>query len=313
LFGVVAPNSGNQSILVKYGTEQQKEQWLLPLIDGTMESGFSMTEPHNAGSDPRSLTTTAVEDGDDWVINGHKWFTSNGISADFFIVMCRAVAPGAEPTNGPMVQIIVPTNTPGVNIVRGIGIWGGRTSDHCEVLYENVRVPKENLLGHVGEGHQAAQDRLGAGRIYHCMNAVGQMWRAFDLMVERARTRQVHGGLLEDKQFIQGFIADSYIDIQAARLMTLHAAEKIDQGLQGARTDISAIKVFVPSAYGRVVDRAIQVWGAAGISNDLPLAGMFLGARTLRLADGPDEVHRILIAKNVLGQYAKGEGWDFGN
>jgi acyl-CoA dehydrogenase len=314
LFGVVAPNSGNQSILAKYGTKEQKEQWLLPLIDGTMESGFSMTEPENAGSDPRSLTTTAVEDGDHWVINGHKWFTSNGIEADFFIVMCRAVRAGKEPTkNDPMVQIIVPTTVPGVNIVRGIGIWGRKESDHCEVRYEDVRVPIENALGQVGEGHQAAQDRLGAGRIYHCMNSVGQMWRAFDLMVERARSREVHGGLLQDKQFIQGFIADSYIDIQAARLMTLHAAEKIDQGPQAARTDISAIKVFVPSAYMRVVDRAIQVWGAAGVSNDLPLSAMFLGARTLRIADGPDEVHRILIAKNVLGQYAKGEGWDFGN
>jgi acyl-CoA dehydrogenase len=314
LFGVVAPNSGNQSILAKYGTEEQKEQWLMPLIDGTMESGFSMTEPQNPGSDPRSLTTTAVQIGDQWVINGHKWFTSNGLEADFFIVMCRAVAEGAEPTSkDPMVQIIVPTTTPGVKIVRGIGIWGRKESDHCEVLYEDVRVPVENALGAVGQGHQAAQDRLGAGRIYHCMNSVGQMWRAFDLMVERARTRQVHGGLLQDKQFIQGFIADSYIDIQAARLMTLHAAEKIDQGLQGARTDISAIKIFVPAAYTRVVDRAIQVWGAAGVSNDLPLAGMYLGARTLRIADGPDEVHKILIAKNVLGQYSKGEGWDFGN
>jgi acyl-CoA dehydrogenase len=314
LFGVVAPNSGNQSILVKYGTAEQKEKWLLPLIDGTMESGFSMTEPHNPGSDPRSLDTTAVADGDHWVINGHKWFTSNGIDANFFIVMCRAVEAGAEnKKQGPMVQIIVPTDVNGVNIVRGIGIWGRRESDHCEVIYDNVRVPLENALGRVGEGHQAAQDRLGAGRIYHCMNSIGQMWRAFDLMVERTRTREVHGGKLEDKQFIQGFIADSYIDIQAARLMTLHAAEKIDGGLQGARTDISAIKVFVPAAYSRVVDRAIQVWGAAGVTNDLPLAGMYLGARTLRLADGPDEVHKILIAKNVLGQYAKGEGWDFGN
>jgi acyl-CoA dehydrogenase len=314
LFGVVAPNSGNQSILVKYGTETQKEQWLMPLIDGTMESGFSMTEPHNPGSDPRSLTTQAVADGDEWVINGHKWFTSNGLAADFFIVMCRVGEKGEEPSRkGPMVQIIVPTKTEGVEIVRGIGIWGRRESDHCEVKYTNVRVPIENALGNVGEGHQAAQDRLGAGRIYHCMNSVGQMWRAFDLMVERARAREVHGGLLQDKQFIQGFIADSYIDIQAARLMTLHAAEQVDRGLQGARTDISAIKVFVPAAYSRVVDRAIQVWGAAGVSNDLPLAAMYLGARTLRLADGPDEVHRILIAKNVLGQFAKGEGWDFGN
>ncbi len=314
LFGVVAPNSGNQSILVKYGTAEQKQKWLLPLIEGTMESGFSMTEPHNAGSDPRSLDTIAVRDGDHFVINGHKWFTSNGINADFFIVMCRAVeSADANRKSGPMVQIIVPADTKGVNIVRAIGVWGRSGSDHCEIKYEDVRVPVENALGRVGEGHQAAQDRLGAGRIFHCMNSIGQMWRAFDLMIERSRTREVHGGKLEDKQFIQGFIADSYIDIQASRLMTLHAAEKIDAGLQGARTDISAIKVFVPAAYGRVVDRAIQVWGAAGVSNDLPLAGMFMGARTLRIADGPDEVHKVLIAKNILGQYAKGESWDFGN
>jgi acyl-CoA dehydrogenase len=315
LFGVVAPNSGNQTILVKYGTQEQKERWLLPLIEGDMESGFSMTEPHNPGSDPRSLTTTAVRDGDEWVINGHKWFTSNGIEADFFIVMCRVVdeSDDAVARSGSMAQIIVPTDTEGVNIVRGIGIWGQPRSDHCEVVYENVRVPIENILGQVGDGHRAAQDRLGAGRIFHCMNSIGQMWRAFDLMVERALTRQVHGGLLKDKQFVQGFIADSYIDIQAARLMTIHTAERVDHNDLDARTDISAIKVFVPAAYHRVVDRAIQVWGAAGVTNDLPLAGMYLGARTLRLADGPDEVHRILIAKNVIGRYESGETWDFGN
>ena len=313
LFGVVAPNSGNQSILVKYGTPEQKRQWLLPLIDGTMESGFSMTEPHNPGSDPRSLDTSAVIQGDDFIINGHKWFTSNGIDADFFIVMCRVIEAGADPKVGPMVQVIVPAAVKGVNIVRGIGVWGRGESDHCEVKYEDVRVPVANALGRVGEGHQAAQDRLGAGRIFHCMNSIGQMWRAFDLMVERAAHRNVHGGLLQDKQFIQGFIADSYIDIQTARLFTIHAAETIDQGLQAARTDISAIKVYVPSAYSRVVDRAIQVWGAAGVSNDLPLWAMYQGARTLRIADGPDEVHKILIAKNVIGQYAKGDGWDFGN
>ncbi len=314
LFGVVAPNSGNQSILVKYGTEEQKQQWLMPLIEGTMESGFSMTEPANPGSDPRSLTTAAVVDGDEFVINGHKWFTSNGIEADFFIVMCRVQdKDSTDPRSGPMVQIIVPAATNGVNIVRGIGVWGRKESDHCEVKYENVRVPVKNALGRVGEGHQAAQDRLGAGRIFHCMNSIGQMWRAFDLMVDRAANREVHGGVLAEKQFTQGAIADSYIDIQTARLFTIHAAEKIDQGLQAARTDISAIKVYVPAAYTRVVDRAIQIWGAAGVSNDLPLWGMYQGARTLRIADGPDEVHKILIAKNVLGQYAKGEGWDFGN
>ncbi|MGI8751087.1 MAG: acyl-CoA dehydrogenase family protein [Acidimicrobiales bacterium] len=312
LFGVVAPNSGNQKILLKYGTEEQKQRWLLPLIEGTMESGFSMTEPDSAGSDPRALTTTATRDGDDWVINGHKWFTSNGLAADFFIVMCRvADTEGDRP--GRMVQVIVPSDTPGVNIVRGIGIWGRTTSDHCEIKYEEVRVPADHLLGRVGDGHQAAQDRLGAGRIYHCMNSVGQMWRAFDLMVTRARTREVHGGLLRDKQFIQGFIADSYIDIQSARLMTLHAAGKIDREDPDARVDISALKVMVPEAYHRVVDWAIQVWGAAGVSNDLPLAAMYQGARTLRLADGPDEVHKILVAKNVLGRYDKGESWDFAN
>lgn len=315
LFGVVAPNSGNQKILVKYGTDEQKQQWLMPLIEGEMESGFSMTEPHNPGSDPRSLDTTARRDGDDWVINGHKWFTSNGLAADFFIVMVRVHddSPDAATRPGQMAQIIVPTDNPGVEIVRGIGIWGRDSSDHCEVKYNDVRVPVENILGAVGQGHQAAQDRLGAGRVFHCMNSIGQMWRAFDLMVERTMTRQVHGGLQRDKQFIQGFIADSYIDIQAARLMTIHCAEKVDRGIDGGRTDISAIKVFVPEMYHRVVDRAIQVWGAAGVSNDLPLAGMYMGARTLRLADGPDEVHKILIAKNILGHYDSGEGWDFGN
>jgi acyl-CoA dehydrogenase len=312
LFSVVAPNSGNQTLLVKYGTEEQKRRWLVPLIEGKLESGFSMTEPDAAGSDPRSLRTTARRDGDEWVINGHKWFTSNGKRADFFIVMCRTEDPdGPAEGNGRMTQIIVPRATPGVHVLRGINVWGVE-SDHCEMVYEDVRVPVENQLGSRGSGHRAAQDRLGAGRVYHCMNSIGQMWRAFDLMVERARVREVHGGLLQTKQFIQGFIADSYMDIQAARLMTIHCTEKMASDMD-ARTDISAIKVFVPAAYERVVDRAIQVWGAAGVSGDLPLYAMYQGARTLRLADGPDEVHRILIAKNVLAQYSHGIGWDFGN
>jgi len=312
LFGVVAPNSGNQKILVKYGTEEQKRKWLLPMIEGDMQSGFSMTEPDQAGSDPRSLKTTARLEGDEWVINGHKWFTSNGLRADFFIVMCRTEdADGPGSGTGKMTQIIVPSDTQGVEIIRGINVWG-RESDHCEIVYDNVRVPADNQLGQTGSGHQAAQDRLGAGRVYHCMNSIGQMWRAFDLMVERAMSREVHGGLLETKQFVQGMIADSYIDIQAARLMTLNCAEKMENEID-ARTDISAIKIFVPAAYHRVVDRAIQVWGGAGVSGDLPLAAMYQGARTLRLADGPDEVHKILIAKNVLGRYHRGEGWDFGN
>jgi acyl-CoA dehydrogenase len=312
LFGVVAPNSGNQTILVKYGTEEQKKKWLVPMIESGMESGFSMTEPDAPGSDPRAIKTTARRDGDEWVINGHKWFTSNGKRADFFIVMCRTEDPdGPADRNGKMTQIIVPKDTPGVTILRGINVWGV-DSDHCEIVYDNVRVPVTNQLGQTGTGHQAAQDRLGAGRVFHCMNSVGQMWRAFDLMVERMMTREVHGGMLETKQFMQGFIADSYIDIQAARLMTIHCAEKMEGG-GDPRTDISAIKIFVPAAYERVVDRAIQTWGAAGVTGDLPLAAMYQGARTLRLADGPDEVHKILIAKNVLTQFHRGLGWDFGN
>jgi acyl-CoA dehydrogenase len=312
LFGVVAPNSGNQKILAQYGTKEQIEKWLIPLTEGKLESGFSMTEPDQPGSDPRSLKTTARREGNEWVINGHKWFTSNGKRADFFIVMCRTEDPtGPADRNGKMTQIIVPKKTPGVNVIRSVPVWG-HDGDHCEIIYENVRVPVENQLGKTGSGHAAAQDRLGAGRVYHCMNSVGQMWRAFDLMVQRMATRQVHGGVLANKQFMQGFVADSYIDLQAARLMTIHCAERMDVGLD-ARTEISAIKIFVPAAYERVVDRAIQVWGAAGVSGDLPLAGMYTGARTLRIADGPDEVHKILIAKNVLKRYADGEGWDFGN
>ena len=313
LFGVVAPNSGNQKILLKYGTEAQRKQWLEPLIRGEIESCFSMTEPDRAGSDPYAIQTRAELDGDHWVINGHKWFTSNAHRADFAIVMCRTETEEEGGTiRDRMTQIIVPTDTPGFKILRSVPVWGHTNGDHCEILYENVRVPKENQLGGRGSGHQAAQDRLGAGRVFHCMNSIGQMCRAFELMVERSREREVHGGLLRDKQFIQGFIADSYMDIQASRLMTIHCAERMDAG-NDPRADISAIKVFVPAAFERVVDRAIQVFGAKGVSGDTPLAGMYTGARTLRLADGPDEVHRLVIARRILRRYDDGESWDFGN
>ena len=312
LFGVIAPNSGNQKILVKYGTDEQKKKWLIPLINQEMESGFSMTEPDSAGSDPRSLKTTAVREGDEWVINGHKIMTSNGNRADFLVVMCKTEEDGDEGgANSKMTQIIVPTDSPGLTKVRSVPIWGHTGGDHMEIKYENVRVPVENALGARGSGHQAAQDRLGAGRVYHCMNTIGQTWRAFDIMVKYSTEREVHGGKLESKQFIQGFIADSYMDIQASRLMTIHCSEIMDK--EGdARVDISAIKVFVPAAGTRVVDRAIQIHGWRGVSSDTPLAGMYQGFRTLRLADGPDEVHRILIAKEILNRYHDGLSWDFG-
>ncbi len=311
IFGILAPNSGNQKILVKYGTPEQKKKWLEPLVAGTMQSCFAMTEPDAPGSDPRSLQTRAVREGDEWVINGHKWFSSNAKRADFAIVMCRTEDASDADVNGRMTQIIVPTDTPGFHYIRSVPVWGQEHGHHGEIIFENCRVPYENRLGREGSGHQAAQDRLGAGRVYHCMNCIGQMWRAFDMMVRRALDREVHGGPLADKQFIQGFIADSYMDIQAARLMTIRCAELMEHGLD-ARTDISAIKIFVPNAMHRVVDRAIQVHGALGVSSETPLEGMYRGARTLRLADGPDEVHRILIAKNVLKRYRNGESWDFG-
>ncbi|MBF2754087.1 MAG: acyl-CoA dehydrogenase family protein [Gammaproteobacteria bacterium AqS3] len=312
LFGVVAPNSGNQKILLKYGTDEQKRRWLEPLVAGEMESCFSMTEPEQPGSNPYAIQTRAVRDGDEWVINGHKWFTSNAARADFAIVMCRTeVEEEGGGARERMTQIIVPTDTPGFRIVREVPVWGHTHGSHCEIIYDNVRVPLENQLGSRGSGHQAAQDRLGAGRVFHCMNSIGAMWRAFDIMVRHVREREVHGGLLREKQFVQGFIADSYMDIQAARLMTIHCAEVMDGG-GDSRTDISSIKIFVPAAMERVVDRAIQALGAKGVSGDTPLAGMYTGARTLRLADGPDEVHRIVIAKQVLKTYDAGGNWDFG-
>ncbi len=309
LFGIVAPNASNQTLLVKYGTAEQKKRWLEPLVKGEMQSCFAMTEPDAAGSDPRSLRTRAVRDGDEWVSTGHKWMISNARAAHFAIVMCRTGDEGGA--NDRMTQIIVPTDAKGYELIRDVPVWGHPDGHHGEIVLDQVRVPLENQLGALGSGHRAAQDRLGAGRVFHCMNCVGQMWRAFDMMVRRAMEREVHGGLLDTKQFVQGFIADSYIDVQSARLMTLHCAEILDRG-GDARTEISAIKVAVPAAMHRVVDRAIQVHGALGVSADTPLEGMYRGARVLRLADGPDEVHRILIAKNVLERSHAGESWDFG-
>ena len=304
LFGVVAPNSGNQSILVKYGTEEQKQRWLLPLIDGTMQSGFSMTEPDQPGSDPRSLKTTARRDGDEWVINGHKWFTSNGRRADFFIVMCRTEdVEGGAGGNAAMTQIIVPTDTPGVNIVRGINVWGRRRpSDHCEIIYDDVRVPLANALGARGSGHQAAQDRLGAGRGV----PLHELGRG-DVAGVRPDGRAVHhprgARRAAGDQAVHPGLHRGLLHRHAGGPSHDHPLCREDgRGPRDARTDISAIKVFVPAAFHRVVDRAIQVWGAAGVSGDLPLAGMYQGARALRLADGPDEVHQILIAKNVLNR-----------
>src|SRR4051812_44082141 len=309
VFGNAAPDSGNSEILALAGTEDQKERYLYPLLAGDLRSAFSMTEPDTAGSDPTLLETRAVQDGDEWVIDGRKWFSSNGSIADFLIVMA-VTDPDARPHQRAS-MIIVPADTPGVNIVRDIGtmehpIEGsfGKLGNHAEILYEDVRVPAENLLGDEGAGFLIAQQRLGPGRIHHCMRWLGVSSRAFDMLCERSLYRQARGGPLADKQTIQNWIADSAAEMQAARLMTLHAAWKMDtQGAAAARKEISLIKFFGVGVMHDVVDRALQIHGALGYSTDLPLEAMYRYARAARFYDGPDEVHRESVARLILRGY----------
>lgn len=306
-FGCQAPDSGNSEILALAGTPEQKERWLEPLLAGDIKSAFSMTEP-NAGADPTLLQTTAVKDGDEYVINGHKWFTSNGSIADFLIVMA-VTDPDARPHQRAS-MFIVPTDTPGLNILRDVPTMEhpegsfGKLGGHSEILYEDVRIPKENLLGAEGTGFLIAQHRLGPGRIHHCMRWLGVSARAFDMLCERATYRYAFGSVLADKQSIQNWIADSAAQMQAARLMTLHAAWKMDtQGASAARTDISLIKFYGAGVLHDVIDRALQIHGSLGYSTDLPLEAMYRMARGARFYDGPDEVHRQSVARQILRGY----------
>jgi acyl-CoA dehydrogenase len=267
-----------------------------------------MTEPHTAGSDPKLLTTRAERDGDEWVINGHKWFTSNGSVADFLVVMA-VTNPDVHPYQG-ISMIIVPTDTPGVDILRDIPTMDhpeegtGRYGGHSEIIYRDVRVPYENLCGNEGDGFVLAQKRLGPGRIHHCMRWLGQSKRAFDMLCERAVSRFTHGSYLAEKQTIQNWIADSATEMQAARLLTLHAAWKMDQvGAPAARTEIAMIKFFGAQVLYNVIDRAIQIHGSLGFSTDLPLERMYRAARAARIYDGPDEVHRVTVARQILKGY----------
>jgi len=305
VFGCQAPDTGNAEIIAMYGTAEQKARYLQPLLDGEIRSAFSMTEP-GAGSDPTLIATRARREGDEWVIDGHKWFTSNASIAEFLIVM--AVTNPDVPAHQGASMFLVPRETPGVNIVRNVGAMFGRHL-HAEILYEGVRVPEQALLGGEGQGFVIAQKRLGPGRLHHCMRYLGQMQRAFDMLCERALTRFAHGSLLAEKQTVQNWIADSWIQIHAARLMTLHAAWLTDQkGSSGARTEIAATKVFVSQALHDVVDRAVQIHGALGYSTDMPLEGMYRIARALPIMDGPDEVHRVTIARQVLRGYTRHDG-----
>jgi acyl-CoA dehydrogenase len=313
VFGNNAPDSGNAELLAigiesEPGSKWQRQRWLQPLLDGRLRSGFSMTEPEVAGSDPTLIRTTAVRDGGEWLINGHKWFTSNGSVADFLIVMA-VTNPDVHPYQGTS-MIVVPTDTEGLQIVRDIptmehpephfGVYGA----HSEVVYRDVRVPYEHLVGKEGEGFVLAQQRLGPGRIHHCMRWLGQSQRAFDMMCERAVSRSAFGSRLSDKQTIQNWVADSMAEMSAARLLTLHAAWTMDHGgSSAARVEIAMIKYFGAQVLYNVIDRAIQVHGSLGFSTDLPLEQMYRSARAGRLYDGPDEVHRMTVARRVLRGY----------
>ncbi len=300
IFGSNAPDSGNAEILWHFGTPEQKVLWFWPLQRAEVRSFFGMTEPETSGADPTALRTTAARDGGDWVINGHKWYSSNANGAGFGIVMA-ATDPGAPPHKR-YSQIIVPAGAPGLKLVRPISVMGHKTGPgHWEVRYEDVRVPLANVLGEPGQGFAIAQARLGPGRIHHCMRWLGQAQRAFEMMCDHARQRHAFGGPLADKQTVQNWIADSAAEIRAARLMTLHAAWTIDQqGAKAARVDISLIKFFGAKVMMDVLDRAIQVHGGLGVSDDTPLAFMWRQGRAARIYDGPDEVHKMVVSREIL-------------
>jgi acyl-CoA dehydrogenase len=311
VFGCQAPDAGNGEILWLFGTEEQQERFLRPLVAGEVRSFFSMTEPDVAGSDPTLLRTRAVRDGDEWVIDGTKWFSSGAEGAAFGIVM--AVTDPEAPPHRRATQILVPVDTPGLEVVRPVPTMGhaGRGwSTHCEVRYTGVRVPVANTLGEPGDGFRIAQKRLGPGRIHHVMRWLGQMQRAFELMCEYALSREAFGSRLADKQTVQNWVADSAAEIQACRLMTMDAARKIDDG-EDARVEISLIKFYAARVLHDVIDRAVQVHGARGLTDETPLAAMLAMARGARIYDGPDEVHRMVVARRILESFESGEPWRF--
>jgi acyl-CoA dehydrogenase len=304
VFGTQAPDTGNAEIIAHYGTQEQKARYLQPLLDGECFSCYSMTEPH-AGADPTLFKTQGVRDGDEWVINGWKFFSSNAKTASFLIVMV-VTNPEVSAYQG-MSMFLVPTDTPGVNIVRNVGLGTEPLGEgsHALIHYDNVRVPLDALLGGEGQAFAIAQTRLGGGRIHHAMRTIGMAQRAFDMMCERALSREVSGGLLAEKQFVQGYIADSYAEIRQFRLLVLNTAWAIDryQDYRRVRKDIAAVKILMPGLITNVVTRAIQVHGALGVSNELPLAGMLLSGPVMGLADGPTEVHKVTVARQVLRDY----------
>jgi acyl-CoA dehydrogenase len=300
-----APDTGNMELLELFGSTEQKEAWLAPLVAGEIRSAFAMTEPAVASSDATNIACRIDRDGGDYVINGRKWWISGAASRRCAVYIVMGKTNPAAPPYSQQSMILVPAGTPGVSVVRNLEVFGYVDREgHCEVLLDNVRVPSANLLGAEGGGFLMAQARLGPGRVHHCMRSIGVAERALELMCRRVRDRHAFGKALADQGVIQEWIADARIDIDQARLYTLHAAWLMDtQGNRAARTAVSAIKVAVPNMALRVVDHAIQAHGGAGVSDDYPLASMYAHLRTLRLADGPDEVHRAVIARHELRKW----------
>lgn len=309
VFGCQAPDTGNAEIIAHFGTEAQKERYLRPLLEGEMFSSYSMTEPQ-AGADPAMFETRAVQDGDDWVISGWKYFSSNAATASFLIVMV-VTNPDVSAYKG-MSMFLVPTDTPGIEIVRNVGLYGEPMNggSHALIRYNDVRVPAEALLGGEGQAFAIAQTRLGGGRIHHAMRTIGLAQKALDMMCERALSRVSAGSKLADKQFVQGYIADSYAQLKQFRLFVLYTAWEIDkyQDYKKVRKDIAAAKVVMPTVLHDIAWRAMQVHGALGVTNEMPFLTMIHGAGVMGLADGPTEVHKMTVAKQVLRDHAPTDG-----
>ena len=300
-----APDTGNMEILSLFGTPEQKEQWLVPLLAGEIRSCFAMTEPDVASSDARNIELSIRREGDEYVLNGRKWWISGAANPRCRVAIVMGKTDPEAASYRQQSMVLVPMDTPGLTIVRDLLVFGYNDREgHCELQFDDVRVPVSNILGEEGGGFALAQARLGPGRIHHCMRCIGMAERALELMCRRVVSREAFGKPLAQQGVIQEWIADSRIEIEQARLLTMKAAWLMDTiGNKGARTEISAIKVVAPNVALRVVDRAIQAHGGGGVSQDFPLAGMWAGLRTLRFADGPDEVHRMQLARRELGRY----------
>ena len=299
-----APDTGNMEVLAEFGSPEQQERWLRPLLEGTIRSAFCMTEPDVASSDATNIATLITRDGDGYVINGRKWWSSGAMSSDCQIFIVMGVSGEAADGHGRHSMILVPRDTPGVTVKRGMRVFGytdGTHGGHAEVVFDNVRVPEENLISGEGDGFAIAQARLGPGRIHHCMRQIGAAERALELMCTRATSRTAFGKPLAEQGVIQDWIAESRVRIEQARLLVLKTAWLMDTvGNKGAHTEIQAIKIVTPAMAEWVIDRAIQAHGGGGVSQDFPLAHLWASARTLRFADGPDEVHKRSLARREL-------------